>query len=281
VSYNRTGWFTMLFVFVVISILVGAGLVVSAQEETTRGSSMTSNATTTTNTSTHRRSRRGSSRNANMTNTSTMSNENTGGTMQENTSGGGEITTTGTMSTGHRRRGRRGRRHSRAAASAMANANAAMMTGSAEGGEQTDLSGTYTGTFNCSDAGANGDGTLTISGNTFTWTSGSDTKSGRITAVTTRGYTGIAMQFGEATAPAPGQTSTPPMIISMRAKKMGDRLMLMTVPGAGHACSFTPSGGASSGGGHRRHSRRHRSSRHMNNMGGNMNSNTTPPGGML
>ncbi|OLE52266.1 MAG: hypothetical protein AUG51_18695 [Acidobacteria bacterium 13_1_20CM_3_53_8] len=313
VSYsNRTGLFKMLFVFIVTAILVGAGLVVSAQEETTRGSSMTSN-TTTTNTSTHRSTRRGSRRsrpaNANMSDTSTMSNENTGGTMQENTGG----MMTGNTGTGRRHRGRRG---TRAMTSGMANANSTMVTtGGAEGGEQTDLSGTYTGTFNCGDAGATGDGTLTITGNTFTWTSGSDTKSGRITAVTTRGYTGVAMQFGEATG------TTPPTIVSMRAKKMGDRLTFMTVPGANHVCTFTPAGGG--GGRHRgrrargampatpaepatpaqpgetsatpaepatpatparRRGRRGRRGGNTNSnmdMGGNMNSNSMPPGGLL
>src|SRR5205085_8526736 len=202
------------------------------------------------------------------------------------------------------------------AASTMANANATMTTGGAEGGEQTDLSGTYTGTFNCGDAGATGEGTLTITGNTFTWTSGSDTKSGRITAVTTRGYTGVAMQFGEATG------TTPPTIVSMRAKKTGDRLTLMTVPGANHVCSFAPAG-RGGGGRHRgrrgrgampatpaepatpaqpgetsatpaepatpatparRRGRRGRRGGNMNSnmdMGGNMNSNSMPPGGLL
>lgn len=271
-SYNNgTGWFKMLFVFMVTASLIGAGLVVSAQnansqEETTRGSSMTTTTTNTT-TTTHRRSRRGRRRsraaNANTGDMGTMSNENTGGTMQENTNTGGEMTgntMTGNMGMG--RRHRRGRRGSQT--TGMANANEAgtetTMTATANannmGGEQTDLSGTYTGTFNCGDAGATGDGTLTISGNSFTWTgSGGDTKTGRITAVTTRGYTGVAMQFGEATAPAPGQTATPPVIVSMRARKMGDRLSLTTVPNAMHVCSFTPTGGG--GGGGRRHGRRH------------------------
>lgn len=105
--------------------------------------------------------------------------------------------------------------------------------------EQTDLSGTYTGTFDCSDAGLTGDTTLTITSNQFTT---SDGKSGRITAATTRGYTGVAMQFGEFTPAASGQPAVVPTIVSLRAKKSRDRLTLTSVPGATHVCSFTPAG---------------------------------------
>src|SRR6266545_4646228 len=108
---------------------------------------------------------------------------------------------------------------------------------SAAATEQTDLSGTYTGTFDCSDAGVSGETTLTITGNQFTL---SDGKSGRIVAATTRGYTGVAMQFGEfspATGTAPAST---PTIVSVRGRKSGNRLTLTTVPGATHVCSFTP-----------------------------------------
>ena len=102
---------------------------------------------------------------------------------------------------------------------------------------QTDLSGTYAGTFDCADAGLTGDTTLTITGNQFTT---SDGKSGRITAATTRGYTGVAMQFGELTPAASGQPSAAPTIVSLRAKKSRDRLTLTSVEGATHVCSFTP-----------------------------------------
>src|SRR6188768_4302550 len=56
--------------------------------------------------------------------------------------------------------------------------------------EQVDLSGTYTGKAR-HDKGAAQDATLTITGNNFTMTSGSETHSGRITAVTTCGYTAV------------------------------------------------------------------------------------------
>ena len=141
---------------------------------------------------------------------------------------------------GTRRRGRRGRRMPPAppettgdatmdANMNMSGTTAPMMAQS----EQTDLSGTYTGVFDCADAGVSGETTLTITGNQFTL---SDGKTGRITAVTTRGYTGAAMQFGESTV---GST---PVIVSMRARKTGDRLTLMPVAGSGRVCSFTPAG---------------------------------------
>lgn len=105
---------------------------------------------------------------------------------------------------------------------------------------QTDLSGTYSGTFDCNDAGVAGDTTLTITGNQFNL---SDGKSGRITTATTRGYTAVAMQFGEFSMPTSGgATVAAPTIVSMRARKTGDRLTLTTVPGASRRCSFLPTG---------------------------------------
>ncbi|HEV7472901.1 MAG TPA: hypothetical protein VGN90_02560 [Pyrinomonadaceae bacterium] len=109
--------------------------------------------------------------------------------------------------------------------------------------EQTDLSGTYTGTFDCADAGVSGESTLTITGNQFTLPDG---KTGRIVASTTRGYTGVAMQFGESTAVTGNQPATMPTIVSMRARKAGDRLTLIPVAGSGHVCSFTPTGSSRS-----------------------------------
>ena len=106
--------------------------------------------------------------------------------------------------------------------------------------QQTDLSGTYSGTFDCNDAGVAGDTTLTITGNQFNL---SDGKSGRITTATTRGYTAVAMQFGEFSMPASGGATVPaPTVVSMRARKTGDRLTLTTVPGASRRCSFLPTG---------------------------------------
>jgi len=97
---------------------------------------------------------------------------------------------------------------------------------------QTDLSGTYTGTFNCEALGLTGDTTLTITGTDFTTADG---KSGRIVASTTNGYTAVALQVGGADA-----TATP-TIVSLRARKSGNRLTLTSVAGSTQKCSFVTS----------------------------------------
>jgi hypothetical protein len=126
----------------------------------------------------------------------------------------------------------RGRRHKRPAAPA---AEGSTETATAPT-EQTDLSGTYKGTFDCADAGVSGETTLTVTGNQFSLADG---KSGRIMAATTRGYTGVAMQFGELTMPTGMQAAgAPPTIVSMRARKSGSRLTLTPVSGEKHVCSF-------------------------------------------
>jgi hypothetical protein len=124
--------------------------------------------------------------------------------------------------------------------------------------EQTDLSGTYTGKVNYPDASLTGDATLTITGNNFTLAAGSTTQSGRVTAVTTCGYTGVTMMFGDLTPPTP--SPNPPAAlpaVSLRAKKMGDRVTLMSVPGEKRMFSFG-SGGAM---GKAKGTRKHRASR--------------------
>lgn len=113
--------------------------------------------------------------------------------------------------------------------------------------EQTDLSGTYTGKIKHGAEPAV-DGTLTITGNDFTATAGSTTHSGRITAVTTCGYTAVTMMMGNMTPPAP--SANPPaanMAVSLRGKKMGDRLTLTSVPGEKNMMSFTSAGMAKAG----------------------------------
>src|SRR5207248_565068 len=87
--------------------------------------------------------------------------------------------------------------------------------------EQTDLSGTYTGKVDYSDAGLTGDATLTITGNNFTLTAGSATQSGRVTAVTTCGYTAATMMFGDL-APVTPSPNPPPALpaVSLRVRKM-------------------------------------------------------------
>src|SRR5688572_33092684 len=103
-----------------------------------------------------------------------------------------------------------------------------------------DLSGTYTGTFDCDVVGLTGDTTLTITGNQFTTADG---KTGRIVASTTGGYTAVALQTGDVATGATatkGATATTPTIVSLRARKSGDRLTLTSVPGATMQCSFMP-----------------------------------------
>ena len=110
--------------------------------------------------------------------------------------------------------------------------------------EQTDLSGTYTGKVKHGDEPAM-DATLTITGNNFTMASGSDTHSGRVTAVTTCGYTAATFMMGDLTPPAP--SPNPPAALpamSLRVKKVGDSLTLMSVPGEPQKVSFTTGGGA-------------------------------------
>ena len=97
---------------------------------------------------------------------------------------------------------------------------------------QTDLSGTYTGTFNCDALGLTGDTTLTINGNEFTTADG---KSGRIVASTTSGYTAVVLQTG---GTDPGAS---PTIVSLRARKSGNKLTLTSVAGSTQKCSFVSS----------------------------------------
>jgi len=97
--------------------------------------------------------------------------------------------------------------------------------------EQTDLSGTYTGKAKHGDEAAM-DATLTITGNNFTMSMGSDTHSGRIVAVTTCGYTAVTVMPEGANHAH-----------SLRAKKVGDSLTLMSVPGEPEKMMFTTGGG--------------------------------------
>ena len=109
--------------------------------------------------------------------------------------------------------------------------------------EQTDLSGTYVGKVRHGDQ-APMDATLTITGNSFTMTMGSETHSGRITAVTTCGYTAVTIMHGDGGTSAPGTTPPPNKVMSLRAKKVGDSLTLMSVPGEPEKVMFTSGGGA-------------------------------------
>ncbi|MDT7689784.1 MAG: hypothetical protein QOE46_2543 [Acidobacteriota bacterium] len=157
---------------------------------------------------------------------------------------------------GHRRARRRGRRR---AANAAAAAGATADTGMAQpasvngdvSGEQTDLSGTYTGNVTMSGGHEmSGPGTLTITGNQFTLESGGMNHGGRVYAVTTRGYTGAAFYFPDLADP----TTKTPVVANVRARKSGDHLTLMPVPNASTKLTF----GSGGGGGGRRGGRRGR-----------------------
>lgn len=119
--------------------------------------------------------------------------------------------------------------------------------------EQTDLSGTYTGKATHGD-GSVTDATLTVTGNNFTMTGGPEAMSGRITAVTTCGYTAVTIMSGDMTPPAPGAMGTANTAVSLRAKKVGDRLTLASVPGEPRKVSFVSAGAAKA-------PRKHRTSR--------------------
>ena len=97
--------------------------------------------------------------------------------------------------------------------------------------EQTDLSGTYTGKLKHGNDPV-ADATLTITGNNFTGTMGSQTVSGRVVAVTTCGYTAVTIMHE-------GQ----PKAMSLRAKRMGNGLTLTSVPGEPEQIMFTTGGG--------------------------------------
>ena len=109
--------------------------------------------------------------------------------------------------------------------------------------DQADLSGTYTGKIDYSDAGLSGDATLTITGTNFTITAGSATQSGRITAVKTCGYIGATMMFGDLTPVTPSPNPPPALpAVSVRVRKMGDRVTLMSVPGEKRSFTFGSAG---------------------------------------
>jgi hypothetical protein len=249
---------SLLFVFVVSVALVGADLVVLAQngntqDDQTRGGMMTTNtqnSNTTTNRGRRGRRRRGNRSNSNTaTDASVNMNASTGdtsATMNATVQDNGNMSGSGAVTTGRRRR-RRGRRGGAAATATTATTTAGAgvtMTGS-DAGTQTDLSGTYTGTVDYPEGGLTGDATLTISGNNFTLTAGSTTQAGRITAVTTRGYVAVTMMFGDLTPPPAGQPPPPPLpAVSLRGRMTGKGITLTSVPGEKRQFKFTITGGS-------------------------------------
>jgi hypothetical protein len=163
-----------------------------------------------------------------------------------------------------RHRGRRGRRRGRRrhhAAAAAADTGMAADTGQTTGasgdvsGQQTDLSGTYTGHVTMSGGhDMDGDGTLTITTNQFTLEAGGMNHTGRVYAVTTRGYTGASFYFSDLT----DSTTNTPVVATARARKSGDHLTLSPVPGARTMLTFGSSGRMGGGRRGRRGRRGHR-----------------------
>lgn len=206
-----------IYLFVLGAVLVGAmtcaGLVVSAQN---------SNSSTTmapANTNKPKRTGRRTSKKPANTNTADQSSD------------------TATANTNAAPRKRRSRRGTAATTAGTGRCDPTKQ-------EQTDLSGTYTGKAKHGTEAAQ-DATLTITGNNFTMTSGSETHNGRVTAVTTCGYTAVTMMMGDLTPPTP--SPNPPAALpamSLRAKKVGDKLWLTSVPGDKMSVSFTPTGGS-------------------------------------
>ena len=178
------------------------------------------------------------------TNSSTPEqNTNSATTQDENTN----------ANTGRRGR-RRGRRRARPAADTNTDASGAMTentntsdtsmpaqdTGVADtqntgGGTNEDLSGTYAGRIRMSGGHEmNGQGTVTITGNTFSMESEGMTHSGRIYAVNTRRYVGAALIFTDLTDAA---TNTP-LACSVRVRT-GRTFSATPVPGSRNKCWFT------------------------------------------
>lgn len=155
-----------------------------------------------------------------------------------------------------RNRARRGRgrtRRPRAAAPADANVSpeqdstqggAADANANLAGGVDTDLSGTYTGPLTLTGGHEmSGDATLTITGNQFTLEAGGMSHTGRVLAVTSRGYTGATLFFSDVT----DAVTNTPLAVSVRARRRGDRLTLEPVPGARNIMRFGVGGGRGSG----------------------------------
>ena len=102
-------------------------------------------------------------------------------------------------------------------------------TGVNSPGEATDLSGTYTGRVRMTGGHEMaGQGTLTITGNTFTLEAEGMTHSGKIIAITTRGYTGATLWFTDLTDEA---TKTP-LAAGVRVRRGRNTITMTPVPGS-------------------------------------------------
>lgn len=96
-------------------------------------------------------------------------------------------------------------------------------------GEATDLSGTYTGRARMTGGHEmSGTGTLTINGNQFTLEVEGMSHSGRIIAITTRGYTGATLWFSDQTDSATNTT----LAASVRVRRGRNTITITPVPGS-------------------------------------------------
>jgi hypothetical protein len=106
-------------------------------------------------------------------------------------------------------------------------------------GERVDLSGTYTGHVTMSGGhDMSGDGTLTITGNTFQLSTEGMNHGGRVYAIVTRGYVGAAFYFSDIADP----TTNTPVVANVRARKSGERLTLTPVPNTRTRMTFGAAG---------------------------------------
>jgi hypothetical protein len=126
-------------------------------------------------------------------------------------------------------------------------------TQTSDGGEQTDLSGTYSGNLTMTGGHEmSGPATITISGNQVTLESEGMSHAGRISAVTTRGYTGATLYFPDVKDAA---TNTP-LGVSVRARHSGSSLTLTPLAGSRNGLSFASGRGGMGGGRRGRRGRR-------------------------
>jgi len=112
-------------------------------------------------------------------------------------------------------------------------------------GKPEDFTGqSYTGTVNYPEGSLSGPAKLEfMADNQFSLTpEGGQAITGRYTAVTTRGYTGVTMMLGAASS-----QTTPATIISVRLKKVGNSVQIMSVPGEKREFSFTENGNGRGG----------------------------------
>jgi hypothetical protein len=262
---NTRSFITRLFVFVVSLALVGADLFVSSAQNansstTSQNDNMSMQNTNMSGVSTRpgrRRRRRGRRRSSGMGMSNANAacgpeNTNMAGGMQENANTG-EATSTPTMGGGRRRR--RGRRRGNMAIPA-GQTSTDLQNAEQERtiGKQDDFTGmSYTGTINYPEGNLSGPAKLEfMADNQFSLTpEGGQAMTGRYTAVTTRGYTGVTMMLGTASS-----STTPATIISVRLKKVGSGVQIMNVPGERREFSFTSTGTGGGGGRRRRGSRR-------------------------